>query len=185
MVRAWDQFFIAPNNGLLSQVLDTAVDYEVRLVENKEFRLDNVSRTFHGRDIMAPAAAHLSLGIEPSRIGPVTDRIVRTSDSAPEIKPGLIKGKVIYVDRFGNLITNITALHISEIKRLHTTIRVGNFVINGFSRAYSEHDPGILMALMGSSGRLEIARYQARAESPPDLTLNSEIFIEWNPNAVS
>jgi S-adenosylmethionine hydrolase len=173
-VAADNHIFIAPDNGLLSYVLDNAKQYDARKVENQALFLANVSRTFHGRDIMAPVAAHLSLGFELESVGPKVGSPMLLPDLKPAIGRDSIEGRVIYVDRFGNLITNIPNRSIHDWK---AAISAGPMEIQGLSLSYNSVQPGEYLAVEGSSGFLEIARNMGPAENPPGLTLGSPVRI--------
>ncbi|MFH1136650.1 MAG: SAM-dependent chlorinase/fluorinase [Pseudomonadota bacterium] len=181
-VRAAGQFFIAPDNGLLSSILEEAPGFEARRVEEPDFWIHPVSRTFQGRDIMAPVAAHLSLGVKLARLGPLAEDIVRLPRPKVQSGPGRILGRVIYVDRFGNLITNIPEELAVRVEGRSPVVKVGGLTVTGFSRAYADRAPGEPLAVFGGSGNLEIARFQARAEAPPDLAAGTPVTLEWSPD---
>lgn len=170
-VKAGGFYFVAPDNGLLSYVLDEIGDYQIRLVNNPDMMLESVSRTFHGRDIMAPVAAHLSLGFPFEMLGPTMDRPVRLKPLYPDSG----EGRIIHVDRFGNLITNIKPPETELWDDV--LIETGEVVIKGVSLHYAQAAAGEYLAVAGSHGFLEIARNSARAEDPPALTLNSAVRL--------
>jgi len=174
-IQAENQLFVGPDNGLFSYVLDRVSSYEARYVTNPALRLSRVSRTFHGRDLMAPAAAHLSLGFAFEDVGPPAAGLVRLSPLQPEIKRDFIKGRVIYVDRFGNLITNIPN---EECEDRNLVITAGSVTIKGLAESYSSAESGQYLALAGSSGFLEIARSMDCAEEPPELTSGTPVLIK-------
>lgn len=148
--------FVGPDNGLFSLVLrNERVKRVVHLAEEKYFRKE-VSNTFHGRDIFGPVAAHLSLGVSPSEFGPEIHDILEISLPRPSVDLGVITGEVIYIDSFGNIITNIErgdALSSGE----DPEVELNNKVIEGLKRTYSEVTGGSALALISSSGFLEIA----------------------------
>ena len=125
---------------------------------NRAFFLKKISSTFHGRDIMAPAAAHLSLGIRLEEMGPPVSDPVLLPLPEPEIKKNRLIGRVLWADHFGNLITNISReallpfLSGSAFKMM-----IGSQTITALLQTYSQGRAGALMALIGSSGYLEIA----------------------------
>lgn len=176
-VKASGHVFIAPDNGLLSYILDEAPNHEARLVRNFALALESVSRTFHGRDIMAPAAAHLSRGVPFEKLGPSAAKLFRLPPLNAEISPNEIKGRVIHVDHFGNLITNILAAQVMS----RPIITMGTLTITGLSDSYSAVEPGAYLALAGSSGFLEIARNMGRAEKQPGLTVGSPVLVRHRP----
>lgn len=164
--------FVAPDNGVLSYVvrdyLDSPQQREDRVripqglaaysLTNSEHWLHPVSHTFHGRDIFAPAAAHLSLGISPESLGERVDDMGWLPAPQPVVAAGAIRGEVVYIDHFGNLVTNIPAQALAELSTAQ--VKVKGRIIRGLSRTF--HDPstrlaGGLLALIGSHGHLEIA----------------------------
>jgi S-adenosyl-L-methionine hydrolase (adenosine-forming) len=166
IIAAWagGQVFLAPDNGILPAVLDAGVVTRAVRVENRQFCLKPVSRTFHGRDIFAPVAAHLFNGIGPGRLGPDIPwpDLARLHLDAPYwTEDGVLAGMVIAVDRFGNLITNITETHLAAIlakgagKKIE--ILLNRIPVGGFGQTYADAAPGDPLALVGSSGYLEIA----------------------------
>ncbi|MBI2967192.1 MAG: SAM-dependent chlorinase/fluorinase [Bacteroidetes bacterium] len=143
--------FLAPDNGLLDYVLADTRHYKAYSVENPKLRLKYVSATFHGRDIFAPAAAYLSRGIRLKEFGPqVTlskpDGIFIEADGKKESA-----GRIIYIDRFGNLVTNI------RVRRpVKGRVQTGSFTIEKISETFSSVPVGVIAAYMNSSGLLEI-----------------------------
>ena len=167
-----DARYVAPDNGLLTHILarygpvhDSTAPFlspilaplppDCRAFElaNARYRLPDVSRTFHGRDVFAPAAAHLSRGVPPEEFGPPVAEVVWLNLPPPAASGGVIEGRVVHVDRFGNLITNI-CLAAAEAGRA-VVVEVSGLRIQGLSRSYEETD-GVL-AIVGSHGALEIA----------------------------
>lgn len=156
--RLGPQCYVAPDNGLLSRVARRqAPSMLIRLTE-PAYWLQPVSATFHGRDIMAPVAAHLSLGLLPTRLGRPMERLVDLDWPEPCRQPGRIDGQILMIDSFGNLVTNVTVDLLGDFphdKRTEVTIQGRS--IAGISHTYGDHPAGTLVALVGSSGRLEVA----------------------------
>ena len=152
LVAAPKAYFLAPDNGLLSFVLD-GDDYRAYQLTEPSYWRHPVSSTFQGRDIFAPVAAHLSLGVSPEGMGRPIDDIYTFPFPHPRTLPdGSMEGEVLHIDRFGNLITSIGA---GEVPRCPLQVMVGGERIGGLGRSYAEGEG--LLALMGSSGYLEIA----------------------------
>jgi S-adenosyl-L-methionine hydrolase (adenosine-forming) len=152
--------FVAPDNGVLSLVVDGDLPFRLRRLENSAWRRESVSPTFHGRDVMAPAAAQLSRGADPAEFGPEVDprTVVRLRDLRPRRTPAGIEGRIVQVDRFGNLITNIDRWMLDAcVGAGAPEIRVGDLTIQGVCRTYSDGAPGQPLALFGSRETLEIA----------------------------
>jgi S-adenosyl-L-methionine hydrolase (adenosine-forming) len=145
--------FLGPDNGVLTPVLKNCPDCKCYDVQNKKYQLVSGSETFHGRDLFAPVAAYLSLGIPPDEFGPpVTDPVI-IEDPVPEKVGRDILGKVIDIDAFGNLVTNIPAEMIPD----NPIITVCGRKIAGVSKSYADVVEKQPLAYIGSSGTLEIA----------------------------
>ncbi len=160
-VEVADQWFIAPDNGLLTCVVRDREPSQIRHVVNPSIRREHVSSTFHGRDIMAPAAAFLLGGGDPSELGPRLDQIVRLSNfSATSVNgSGSLVGEVVFRDSFGNLITNLSKHEMMSrgSDPLDWVVEIAGERIEGICRTYGERLLGSLIALYGSEGWLEIA----------------------------
>ena len=150
-VAARGQVFVGPDNGVFTPFL-SGTGWRAFELAAPEYRLPAVSRTFHGRDVFAPAAAHVAIGVDVARLGPVVTDPVRLPWAAARARGGAIEGTVIHVDRFGNLVTSIAADAIGE----GAVVRVAKRAIP-LVGTYGDLAPGGLGGLVGSSGRLEIA----------------------------
>ncbi len=161
--------FLAPDNGLLSLVWGETGPSRLVSVTNTAYFRHPVSMTFHGRDVFAPVAAHLTLGVDLGEMGKPVDDPVRLEMARMRTGENLIEGKIVHVDRFGNLVTNIPR---SEVRRLAAgepgalRVEVGDAEIRGLSRTYAEAAVGELLALFGSTDMLEIS---ANCGSAADL----------------
>lgn len=156
--RMGEHFFVAPDNGALSWVLADAPSCEMVELKNAEYFLPRVSRTFHGRDVFAPVAAHLSLGVPLTVFGPPVTDPVRFDVPQPVVVENQLTAQVIHVDRFGNLITNVTDETLTRWQeQADIVIEIAGQRIEGVSATYSAAPPRGLLALFGSSGHLEIA----------------------------
>jgi len=146
-------FFLAPNNGLLGFLEKEAAVRRIVRVQETRFFLNPVSNTFHGRDIFAPVAGHF---------GPAFERMETIEAPAPRLtREGALVGEIVSIDHFGNLVTNIPADRIPPDGSLE--IRVGKSSIRELSRSYASGPKGRLLALLGSSGTLEISVSQGSA----------------------
>nr|HDM99538.1 hypothetical protein [Deltaproteobacteria bacterium] len=156
--------FLAPDNGLLSMVFRYSKKATCFSIENSQYFRRPVSNTFHGRDIFAPVAAHLTLGIEPQSFGPSCPDPVQLTWPEPIVKERYIEGEVIYIDGFGNLVLNVSADLIRHREPIRRQFRVN---IKGIELSllstYSDVAKGEPIALIGSSGYLEIAVNQGNA----------------------
>jgi S-adenosylmethionine hydrolase len=157
---AWGQQFVGPDNGVLEWALS---DPKVRvhaLEDERWFRLP-VSRTFHGRDVFAPVAAHLAHGVPIDALGPVVASPRRLARPAPRMLPSRLEGRVAYVDRFGNALTNLMSESLlerfSNVESARLVVEIVGRRIEGISGSYGDARIGTLIAILGSSGRLEVA----------------------------
>lgn len=161
-LEAHDQVFVAPDNGVLTYVLAAAREARAFSVERSRYFLPEVSQTFHGRDIFAPVAARLASGLPPDELGDeVTGSLQRFPISRPVMDESGLVAHVIHVDRFGNLVTDVRESDLLTWQRQtgaeEVVIRAGDSAIEGLRTAYAGAQPGELIALFGSTGRLEIA----------------------------
>jgi S-adenosylmethionine hydrolase len=153
---------LAPDNGCWTLLPGSASPTRViRLTEDRYWR-HPVSATFHGRDIFAPAAGHLSLGVPPHLLGLETMEWVRLGIPAPRLEPNYLAGEVIFIDHFGNLITNIPGKALDQL-RGPRRFTVGDTVITRQVHSYGEAEPGTVVALVSSEGMVEIAVNQGSA----------------------
>lgn len=169
--RAGGFFFLGPDNGVLSLALGLYTEIEVRSIQNQETMLKPPSATFHGRDIFAPTAAYLAKGGKFSSLGPKLSNWVRLPEPPVKLGEGFLEGRVVYVDRFGNGITNIAQ---GELRTLSSSsglkVLVGDSLsLDSLKRTYGEALPGEAVALIGSSGFLEIAVRGASAKDKLNL----------------
>lgn len=159
-VKAGDYIFLSPDNGVLTLAVAAVCDRrssEIRAIENERLFNRPVSRTFHGRDIFAPVAAHLATGVAFEEVGPIIEDMVRLETAEPKLTKKGLEGRVMFVDRFGNLITNIEARHLEQLPGGEPkSFRIGRHVIRKFGRFYAEAPPGKAIALIGSSNRVEL-----------------------------
>ena len=168
-VKSLDYFFLAPDNGVLTMALaavDDRTALQFRSIENERLFNRPVSRTFHGRDIFAPVAAHLAAGVPFHEVGPVIESIERLEPAEPKITKKGIEGRIMFVDRFGNLITNIASRHLEQLASGPKSFRIGsswNGVIRKFGRFYAEVPPGKSIAVIGSSNFVELCVNQGHA----------------------
>lgn len=161
-VKTKKYIFIAPDNGVLSYVLMKEKKTVVRQVWNKKYYLKEISHTFHGRDIFAPIVAHISKRRKVfSKLGPICKSPVLLSLSEVKRKRNSILGRVIHVDTFGNLITNINCNAIK--KPIETIVSIKRRKIKGVSTTYASGGKGKIVAIVGSSGLVEIARRDGNA----------------------
>jgi S-adenosylmethionine hydrolase len=174
-------YFVAPDNGVLSYVVHNyssstkiTSKLEAVAITNPKYWHSPVSRTFHGRDIFAPVAAHLSLGVPMKEFGEPLSSITILPLAEIHTEPdGSIIGQVIHLDGFGNLITNITE---ADLPRGKLVVTIGNKSISGLSPNYVQGEK--LVALVGSSGYLEIAVREGNAANFLNAVIGSEVKVK-------
>ena len=170
--------FVGPDNGVLMLAAQAQGIEQIYELENPKFMMPHVSSTFHGRDIFAPAAAHLSLDVEPRMFGeeitdPVTPKFVKV-----ETKNSILNGEVLHVDGFGNVITNLTRKDLDEATSVTIAFHDVSLQLP-LTKTYSETKIKEEVLLFGSSGFLEIALN--RGSFAEKYSLNSGDHIEVVP----
>jgi S-adenosylmethionine hydrolase len=172
-LRCAEYIFLAPDNGLLAPILGELTAEEGYRVENESLFRQPVSPTFHGRDIFAPVAAHLSQGLPLKELGrPLEfDKLQPLLVREPRIDPtGVLAGEIVGVDRFGNLITNLSSQWLSILGTGRLDILLGDRIITGVLRTYAQGAIGEILAVIGSRNCLEIAVNGASASDVLNLT---------------
>ena len=163
LVEAARQFFVGPDNGVFSMIYSRET-YKARHITARKYFLDNVSNTFHARDIFAPVAAHLRQGVPPSKFGKlIRDPLRGTFDKPVRTGKRFWSGSILKVDHFGNLITNFRLDEFPELSERAFTMNVGLLSAERLASSYAEGEPGQLVLIPGSSGYFEIACNQASA----------------------
>jgi len=185
-VEAHDQQFVAPDNGVLTYVLAGARHYRAFSVERADYFLPEVSQTFHGRDIMAPVAARLALGLPIEALGPeITGPLVRFPISRPIVGDTGLVAHVVHVDRFGNLVTDLSEADLltwqRQVGASRFVILVGDSAVDEIRAAYAGAAPGELLAIFGSTGRLEIAVNMGSAAVCLGVGRGAIVMIEGRP----
>ena len=183
LVRTKKHFFIAPDNGVLSLALEKEEITELREVTNQKFFLPQASATFEGRDKMAPATAWLTLGVSPEEFGPAASNPVRLALQKPELSGEVIRGRVLYVDKFGNLITNIPASMVDSLagdgEKEKLTAFVGRRKAGSFRGTYSVAAKGEMFFLFGSVGLIEVASRESSAAQRLGAKRGDEVKIVY------
>jgi S-adenosylmethionine hydrolase len=170
LVEAAGQFFVAPDNGVLSQVYERT-QHQVRHIDTERWALKPTSNTFHGRDIFAPVAAWLAAGTPPADIGPLIDEYVRLDRTTPVfVEPGRWRGKVLNIDRFGNIVTSFPAELLNE-SPADFHIKAGQLEVRETAPAYAKAPPGTAFAIAGSGGFLELSINQESAAAAGQVNI--------------
>jgi S-adenosylmethionine hydrolase len=177
--------FVGPDNGILSCVFEKGIVRKVYAVKPGRHTLTLHGRTFLGRDVFAPVAAHLTLGAEPREMGEAADSVLIVPALKPFInKKGEVSGRAVFVDTFGNIITNVSESFLIEqygegVDWDEVTIRIGKKHLRGVKRYYEQGSLGKLMALFDSWGYLELAVNMGSAFGLLGLTEKKslEVFV--------
>ncbi len=182
LARAQGQYFVAPDNGVLSLVLEMPA--EVWEIANASFRLPNTSQTFHGRDIFAPAAAMLANGVPPEDAGQKIDCPVLLPDLKPAEAHGGWQGKILNVDRFGNIVTNFP---VEPLIQSRFKLECAGATVSDFRRTFGEAPSGLCFAYFGSSGYLEIGMNRQSAAAHlgvlPGDNVTLRVTIDSTPDS--
>jgi S-adenosylmethionine hydrolase len=175
-----EHYFIGPDNGLFTLVLEQAEKDQVQIqvihLNRRQYWLPEISHVFHGRDIFAPAAAHLAAGIPFGKLGvPINDPI-RLQIPHPKVLPGGgLRGQVMEIDTFGNLSTNIDESQMQEMDEV--SILVGEKRIDGLVKTFGERPPGSLVALIGTAHDLVISVVNGNAASTLNASLGDIVKV--------
>lgn len=179
LVNTSRYFFIAPDNGVLSPIFEQERSVEVRQIENKHYRLDSEGSTFDGRDVFAPAAAWLTRGQAPGSFGRLIHDAVRLPNEEPSWEGPALVGRILYIDHFGNAISNLTSAHVSEVrrytKRTSVTVRIAGTTIDDLVRCYADGSKEEPRALINSTGHVEI--FVKEGSAAPSLKKGERIEI--------
>lgn len=173
-------YFVAPDNGVLSMVYEREERVTVRHVTAEHYFLSPISNTFHGRDIFAPVAAWLAKNGQSSSFGEEISDFVRFSMPKPKAASNGVKGVVLKVDNFGNLVTNLTLEDVPQLVAAGASFKilVGSREISKLSQTYSQGAQGELLAVVGSSGFLEISVNKGSAARTLGLQRGAEVTVQ-------
>ena len=166
VVQCAGQLFVGPDNGLFSWICEREGQYQARQVTNDTFLREHISATFHGRDVFAPIAAHLSRGVSADETGPRVLDLISLAALVPKITPQSVEGRIVHIDRFGNCITNLTAEHFGNRLGAGASLSINHQKVIGFREFFSQtkaHSDDKLFMILGSAGFIEIAAQNASA----------------------
>lgn len=182
VVEAADQFFVGPDNGVFTHIYHSAPGARVFHATQTEFFRSKPSDTFHGRDIFAPLAAHLDLGISVEKVGPPINDYIRLANvGAHRTRPNEVLGSIIHIDRFGNCVTNLTAEHLSigtgasiEIGEIGGKVRI-TWLARNYVTAKDSDEP---IAYLGSAGYWEIGIWCSSAAERLGIVRGMEVRLK-------
>mgnify|MGYP001482345019 CR=1 FL=1 len=168
-------FFVGPDNGLLSLAAPRAA--KIVVLDDEAFHLKPVSCTFHGRDVFAPVAGRLAAGTPIERLGSLAQSMQALAVAAAVCEGSMIRGEITGADHFGNLATNIASENLAGLSTVR--VEVAGVGIDGLSRTYVDAAEGELLALVSSSGTLEIALRggSARRRLGPGAAAGSAVLV--------
>lgn len=181
-VKLAGQWFVLPDNGLITGVARSRDVEDAREISSPNLRRPVVSDTFHGRDVLAPAAAHLLRGGDPGELGPSVGRLIRLRNFEPSTDGEGFVGEVLFRDTFGNLITNVNADVLAGHPPDRWTLEVAGARIDGLCRTYGDRPPGSLIALVGSSGWVEVATVNGDAGRQLTAGAGTTVWIRPRSN---
>jgi S-adenosyl-L-methionine hydrolase (adenosine-forming) len=181
LVEADGNYLLGPDNGVLSLAMTRGRRSRIIHLSNTTYHLRPTSSTFHGRDIFAPVAGYLSLGIAPEAFGETTNDCVELSWPAIVRTETSIEGEIVYIDVFGNLFTNIREHDLEELSGRPLRMTVRDLSILGLAGHYAAVEPGKYVALINSWGLLEIAIYKDSAQRRSGAILGDKVEVTRVP----
>jgi hypothetical protein len=178
-IQTKQSYFVGPDNGILALAAKKQEIKNIHELTNPRFMLPKVSSTFHGRDIFAPAAAHLLNGVIPAEFGPEIREAAEAEFAKVTQKNGVLVGEVLHVDGFGNIITNINEKDVArQLAKGEINVAVaGNKLKLRFCKAYGETKPQEPLSLIGSHGFLEISVNQGSAAEKFKINAGDTVIV--------
>jgi S-adenosylmethionine hydrolase len=175
-----NHIFLAPDNGILKYLESDGVLTRAWEVTDERYFLPHVTSTFHGRDIFAPVAAHLSLGLKPSKLGRRVTLLRGQSEFTGLIgkKAGEFRGRVIHIDRFGNLITNLRMPPGQGLSSARVTVRIKSRMIQGLSQAYAQGSSNTPLVLINSSNLVEVGARNGNASELLGAKVGDKVLVK-------
>jgi S-adenosylmethionine hydrolase len=170
---------LVPDNGCWTTLSGAGSPSRVIRLEDRRYWRAEVSKTFHGRDIFSPVAGHLSLGVDPQLLGPTVKDWVRLPQRQPKRTDESITGEIIFVDHFGNLISNIPSAMMADLP-VSRRVSLASLEVRRWVGSYGEAEPATLVALLSSMGTLEIAECQGNAAGRLGVGVGSEVVVSWD-----
>jgi S-adenosylmethionine hydrolase len=181
IVESERAFYIGPDNGILIMAAEMDGIKNVYQITNKKYMLQTISRTFHGRDIFSPTAAHLARGVPPSEFGPEIKDPIKPSYTKPKTTNKTIEGEVIHIDDFGNIITNITTKNLQEIGITEgetINVKIGEKTMKlKLCKSYAEVPQNQPLTIIGSGETLEISINQGNAANMLQVNIGGKIIV--------
>ena len=171
--------FVCPDNGLLTVILQNTKLHRAVSLDNHKWWRKSASNTFHGREILAPVAAHWSLGVDLAELGPpLTTSLATLPMASTRRGQTSLTGQIVDIDRFGNLVTDIEPIQLPPDAQ-SLRFEIGSFHVSGLSTCYVDVDEGEPLVLIGSSGRLEISIRNGSAAEELQADFGRRIVARW------
>lgn len=182
LVSGQNQYFIAPDNGVLSAVYEKEQNFVVRHLTAEHYFLQPVSKTFHGRDVFAAVAGWLSKNWQPASMGEEISDFKRFALPRPKEADGLLKGVVLKVDSFGNLITNFKSEDLPEgaLEKGEIKLQVGTHAVSKLVPTFANGNAGEAIAYVGSSGLVEIGVNKGSASKTLGIGRGTAVLLDRN-----
>jgi S-adenosylmethionine hydrolase len=179
LVETKNGFYIGPDNGVLALAAKNQGIKHIYELTNRKLMLPKISNTFHGRDIFAPAAAHLANGTSPTEFGPKISKIVMPDFAKIVKKKNALMGEVLHIDNFGNIITNFGERELETIRIKKTVnIKIKKTLLGlKLCKSYAEAKPQTLLAIVGSHNFLEISINQGNAATKFKINVGDKVTI--------
>lgn len=176
------QYYICPDNGVLTLVINEAIQANLRIkyfhLDNPRYWLPSISHVFHGRDIFAPVAAHLSKGVNIKKLGTALNTIEQIDFPHPKKHGKVWKGEIIYIDAFGNIVTNISSNHLQSPKKCK--VKLCKIVIKNWVKTFGDELPGELVALYSSIDYLIISKVNGNAAKKLNAKIGDPVEVEYS-----
>jgi S-adenosylmethionine hydrolase len=174
-----NHFFVGPDNGLFTIALKAETVKQAVVLTNQKFFLSEISSTFHGRDIFAPVAAYLSLGVKPTSFGPSINSWREISFPDPAMRQGKLIGETVHVDAFGNVVSNIDRKSLLQFSKGRPfIIKIGKRIMRGLKKGYWEGKKDEPIALFGSGGLLEISMREGSAQKALKIRTGDTVTVQ-------
>jgi S-adenosylmethionine hydrolase len=178
LALAGGHYYVAPDNGVLSMVLESDPKHRIREITSERWFRKPISQTFHGRDIFAPVAAHMACGVAAAKFGKRIEDCVQLNLSRPaQTAKATWTGVVLKIDRFGNIVTNLDRSFGPLLERKPFKIQIGSGIVTGLFSSYAVAPEGIPFAIWGSSGFLEISLKQRSAAEALETKSASAVLL--------
>ena len=178
LIESANRYFVGPDNGVLSLALERKKSSRIVDLSNETYHLQPKSGTFHGRDVFAPVAAHLARGVPVDNFGAPLENYVRLRWPSVDHAGDSILGEILYIDRFGNLFTNIRERDLMSVAPERVRVRLAEINILGLSPNYAAGQDNKLIALINSWGLVEIATFKGNAASETEAQIGDKVRID-------